>query len=225
MNPLDEIVRNSSALFLDFDGPVCQVFAGLSPSVVASDLRAYLTDQGVEPPARSDSHPIGLLAWVGEHHPRLSRAVDDQLRAAEVCAIDSALPTPHAVDVMTSANRCGMVVAIVSNNAGEAIERYLALYDLADHVTLVVGRVGGDPMLLKPHPHPVQRAVAKIGTRPADCVLVGDSVTDIQASQSAGVHSIGYAKTPNRRPALVAAGAEAIVDSMGELAARLDSAA
>lgn len=224
MRDLDQVICNIRVLLLDFDGPVCRVFAGLPASVVASELRAYLLQQGVEPPDNLDSNPFKLLAWVGQHHPHLSRAVDDQLRNAESHAIESAAPTRHTENVMTAAGRRGIVIAIVSNNASEAIQRYLAAHGLADRVALVVGRVPGDPGLLKPNPHSVRRAIDELGVRPSDCVLVGDSAADVIASRAVGVHPVGFAKTPERGPGLVAAGAEAVIDSMGDLAACLDAA-
>jgi len=56
------------------------------------------------------------------------------------------------------------------------------------------------------------------GQQPPDCVLIGDSVTDIEVSRRAGVRSIGYAKTPERGIELAAAGADAIVSEMAALA-------
>lgn len=52
---------------------------------------------------------------------------------------------------------------------------------------------------------------------PGRCVLVGDSDFDMVAATASGVHPLGYAKTPGRDVALMAAGAEAVTDNMGDL--------
>jgi phosphoglycolate phosphatase-like HAD superfamily hydrolase len=60
-----------------------------------------------------------------------------------------------------------------------------------------------------------------ITVRPAEsvqCVLIGDSVTDIEVSRATGLRSIGYAKTPTRGNELHLAGADAITDSNHALA-------
>ena len=56
---------------------------------------------------------------------------------------------------------------------------------------------------------------------PAQCTLVGDSVTDIQAAHLASVHSIGYANQPGMRERFAAVGVGATIDSLAELALRL----
>jgi beta-phosphoglucomutase-like phosphatase (HAD superfamily) len=53
---------------------------------------------------------------------------------------------------------------------------------------------------------------------PAQCVLIADSVTDIEVSRTTGLRSIGYAKTPTRGNELHLAGADAITDSNHALA-------
>src|SRR5690606_25264331 len=45
---------------------------------------------------------------------------------------------------------------------------------------------------MKPNSTPVQLAVDVLDVTPAWCVLIGDSVTDIEAAHSAGVCAIGY---------------------------------
>ena len=85
-------------------------------------------------------------------------------------------------------------------------------------VSGVVGRRIEQPELMKPATEPVDRALGMVGQQPPDCVLIGDSVTDIEVSRRAGVRSIGYAKTPERGIELAAAGADAIVSEMAALA-------
>ena len=85
---------------------------------------------------------------------------------------------------------------IVSNNAEPAIEAFLDHHDLRHLVHAVIGRVPGRPELMKPHPDSVLRALDILDRPPAQCVLIGDSVTDIEVSRATGLRSIGYAKTP-----------------------------
>ena len=107
---------------------------------------------------------------------------------------------------------------IVSNNAEPAIEAFLDHHDLRHLVHTVIGRVPGRPELMKPHPDSVLRALDILDRPPAQCVLIGDSVTDIEISRATGRRSIGYAKTPTRGNELHLAGADAITDSNHALA-------
>lgn len=119
MSQLAELIRNSGAVLLDFDGPVCSVFAGYSAETVATQLREFLNGHGVELPVEfaDNRDPLKVLAWVGSAHPDLTKAVEDQLIAAETLAADSAAPTLHADDVMAAAVSSGRPVAIASNNS------------------------------------------------------------------------------------------------------------
>lgn len=65
------------------------------------------------------------------------------------------------------------------------------------------------------------QAVRSLGELPARCVLIGDSLSDIEGARAAGVAVIGYANRPAKVDAFRLAGAEAVVTSMGEIAAAL----
>jgi phosphoglycolate phosphatase-like HAD superfamily hydrolase len=67
----------------------------------------------------------------------------------------------------------------------------------------------------------IDRALRLLSADPRTCVMVGDSLTDIEVSRRAGVHSIGYAKTPERGDELAEAGAEALIDDMAHLASAI----
>ena len=54
-----------------------------------------------------------------------------------------------------------------------------------------------------------------LGEQPGRCVLVGDSLSDIEGARAAGVRVIGYANRPAKFKAFQAAGADVVVTSMG----------
>ena len=57
-----------------------------------------------------------------------------------------------------------------------------------------------------------------VGALPSRCVLVGDSLTDIDGARAAGVRVIGYANYPYKVKTFRAAGADVVVTSMREIA-------
>ncbi|WP_234361448.1 HAD family hydrolase [Plantactinospora sp. BB1] len=67
----------------------------------------------------------------------------------------------------------------------------------------------------EPGTDPGRRPRAARRTR--DCLLVGDSLSDIQAARAAGVVAIGYANKPGKRERFGAA--DAVIDSMADLVA------
>jgi beta-phosphoglucomutase-like phosphatase (HAD superfamily) len=107
--------------------------------------------------------------------------------------------------------------ALVSNNSARAVRTYLELHGLDDRIEFVSARTSADPALLKPDPHLIEQAMAGLGASPEECVLIGDSTTDMQAANRAGTDSIGYANRPGKHDSLTAAGATAVVSSLADL--------
>jgi phosphoglycolate phosphatase-like HAD superfamily hydrolase len=151
-------------------------------------------------------------------------AVVKQIDKQDGGCVPNALPASasvirrRAVDLLDACRDVGRPVVIVSNNAEPAIEAFLDHHDLRHLVHAVIGRVPGRPELMKPHPDSVLRALDILDRPPAQCVLIGDSVTDIGVSRATGLRSIGYANTPIRGNELHLAGADAITDSNHALA-------
>lgn len=224
---LTVVLSTTDTLLLDFDGPMCAVFAALPAPEVADELRRVLHHERVSVPDDIDSEadPLMVLAWVGTlARPALTRRVDDELRRAELRAIEGATPTPYARETIVAAQEAGRSVAIVSNNSEPAIRAYLDAHRLSRYVRPIIGRSYGRPELMKPDPTPISKAVAGLGGEPGQAVLVGDSVTDIQGARRAGVRSIGYANKPGKRGRLLTAGADVVVegrDGMRDIAAAL----
>lgn len=206
-------------LLLDFDGPVCSIFAGYPAPRVAAELIALLDAEDTAMPSevRSESDPLAVLRWVGEACRRdLTAMVEEALCAAEVRAAASAAPTPFGREVILGAHARGIPVAVVSNNSASAIEAYLTAHHLAGYVTPIIGRAYADPKRMKPDLGPILDAVCALEADPGACVLVGDSLSDIEAANAAGVASIGYANRPWKVAAFTAA--DIVVTSMRAIA-------
>lgn len=214
-------MRDARALLLDFDGPVCSVFAGHPNVAVATVLRLYLEKVGIALPNRfaANRDPLKLLQWVGETDGISGRvrSVDNLLITGEMTAVDSAAPTVGAAAVIYEAHKAGWPIAIVSNNSASAIDRYLQAHELADYITAVVGRPFAQPERMKPRPDIVQLAVEQLDVPAGSCVLIGDSPSDMTAAIAAGVIPIGYVKAPDRRAGLEAAGAGSLITDMRQL--------
>jgi beta-phosphoglucomutase-like phosphatase (HAD superfamily) len=224
MTDVADVLNGTDALLLDFDGPICSVFAGYPAPQVAVDLRSYLVLRGiVEIDAIADiNDPLEVLRWVAAIYPSTASDVDDVLRAAERRAISTASPTPFAHDTIRAAGRTGLPVAIASNNSEEAIGDYLGIHRLTSYVASIAGRAHGAPELMKPHPDSIERAIRSLGVPPRDCVFVGDSITDIAVSHVTGIRSVGYARTPDNQAELVMAGADVVIETMHDLVVALD---
>ncbi|MFY1625109.1 HAD family hydrolase [Micromonospora sp. WMMD735] len=212
------------AVLLDFDGPVCSIFAGYPAPQVAAELVDVLLRRGVDvpPDLAGEPDPLEVLRRTGAAgNHGVTRAVEDALCEAERRAVETAAPTPYGREVIVAARQAGMPVAVVSNNSAGAVTAYLTAHRLAEYVSPVIGRAYADPGRMKPNPEPILQAVRSLGELPARCVLIGDSISDIEGARAAGVAVIGYANQPSKVEAFGSAGADVVITSMGELAAAL----
>lgn len=157
-----------------------------------------------------------LLAAAGD--PRLAARIEGSLQDAELKAVESALPTLGAAESMAAFRSKGKLVAIVSNNYAVAVQHYLARAGLSDRVTHVEGRDPSNPTLMKPSPHLIENAARALGVDPASCIFIGDQPSDMTAGRTAGTYTVGYANKPGKANALSAAGADAVVYTMVEIA-------
>jgi phosphoglycolate phosphatase len=194
------ILATTEALFLDFDGPVCSVFAGFPAPVVADQLRDILTEGGYDIPVdvRESDDPFDVLFYAAKLGPDEVRYLETAFRAHEVEAVQSATPTPGAHELVATWKATGRPLAIVSNNSVAAVETYLNIHNLSQGVDLISARQNADISLLKPNPHLILVAVRTLGKIASSCVLIGDSLTDVEAACAADVLAIAYANKPGK---------------------------
>ncbi len=219
---LDVIVSRTRHLLLDFDGPICSIFAGLPAATIAARLRKLLGDHTQLPDdiARTED-PFEVFAYAATISEDLAARVEAEMTDQELAAVPTAAPTPYVHEVVTACQNSGRSITVVSNNSARTVHAYLTRHGLDDRISLVIARTNHNPALLKPSPHLITQAVDALGAEPGECALVGDSVTDIQAAHLARVHSIGYANEPGKRERFTAAGADAIINSLADLALKL----
>ncbi|MCP2164428.1 Phosphoglycolate phosphatase, HAD superfamily [Goodfellowiella coeruleoviolacea] len=172
---LVELLADKRAVLFDFDGPVCDVFAGLRASDIAADLVALLRRLDVEmtPVLAAERDPMAVLRFAATAEPAVTRAVEDALCAAELAAVDMARPTRGGVETVLACLAAGKVAAVVSNNSAAAVHRYLDSHDLTGTVWPVVGRPYAEPDRMKPSPEPLERTLAQLPVAAGEAVLIG----------------------------------------------------
>jgi HAD superfamily hydrolase (TIGR01509 family) len=221
---LAELLAETDAILLDFDGPICRIFAGYPAADVAAELVDVLYRHGIDVPSplTSETDPLEVLRWIGSTGDQtITRTVEDALGEAERRAVATAAPTPYGREVIVAARQAGIPVAVVSNNSAGAVTAYLTAHRLVGHVAPVIGRAYAEPGRMKPNPEPISQAVRVLGVSPSRTVLVGDSLSDIEGGRAAGVHVIAYANRPPKVDAFRQAGADVVISSMGPIAEAL----
>jgi phosphoglycolate phosphatase len=205
-------------VLLDFDGPVCSVFAGFPAADVARRLAELLTGPEGPPPGHELTDPLAMLRHIADARPDLVPAADEALALMEIEAIAQARPTDGAVEFLEACAATGRQVWLVSNNATPALDRYVSTHQLKPLVAGSFGRVPGRPESMKPSPELLFAALQAAHTIPAGGIFIGDAVRDIEAAQAAEMSAIGYANRSGKAEALAKAGAVSVVTSMKALA-------
>ncbi|GAA4859618.1 HAD-IA family hydrolase [Kitasatospora terrestris] len=213
---LKDVLRPVKHVLLDFDGPVCSVFAGMPAPEIARRLRLGMVDAGVQgtDSLADETDPLALLRLIAASRPDLTATMDSELALLETKATRIGRPNPGGESVLRACAESGRLVSIVSNNAGTAIEEYLDRQGLNCYVTGVYGRTPGDPSSMKPSPRLLLEAMNAARSKPEECIFIGDAVRDVEAGDAANVPTIGYANKPGKEARLAAAGAIFVVESM-----------
>jgi phosphoglycolate phosphatase len=214
---LGAIIARTRHLLLDFDGPICSIYAGLRAPIAAEKLRKLFPGELPDDIANT-LDPIEVFSYSATVSDEMAARVEAEMADLEIAAVPTAEPTPYVHEVIASARESGRVVGVVSNNSPRAVKAYLDRHGLSGGIRLVVARTSHDPALLKPSPHLIDKAVRGLDADPVATVLVGDSFTDIEAAHSAGVASIGYANKPGKLERMMELQAGAVITSMADLA-------
>jgi HAD superfamily hydrolase (TIGR01509 family) len=218
---LAEVLAATGPVLLDFDGPMCRVYRGDLNIQAADRLRGLLHDNRIDLPYEIEQahDPLEVLRYSGQLEGiALVEDIEAALTDIEVGAVVDAPSTPGAHEFLHACAVNKRPIVIVSNNAGEAIARYLELHNLSQLVQGIVGRSHVNPQKMKPHPEPIRRALGILGTPPSQSVLIGDSPTDIQVGKQAGLRTVAYVNRPSKRERLHEQGPDAFVDDMAVLA-------
>ncbi|GCB48123.1 HAD family hydrolase [Streptomyces sp. NL15-2K] len=223
---LRRLLDRTQAVLFDFDGPVADLFRGISTAPVADEIKDAVRglwgalDQTVED--CDDSH--GILQRVRDMYDRRRWADPgrEALEAAERIvtehefdAVKSAIPETYFADLVEALQDLHLRLAIVSNNADGPIMEFLKCLGLQSKFDVVEGRDPREPRHMKPHPDSVNRALTQLELShlPSACLFIGDQLTDLEASLDAGTRFIGYTRSTERAEEMRRRGADWVVSS------------
>ena len=217
---LAALFARASCLLLDFDGPLCRLFApGHAPAIAQEmldllvDEGVLLEDEGLE--GNDDPHLIVRAKLEGA----LPAQLEALLAGKENLAAESAEPTSGAEDFVKAVVERGRTLAITTNTAPRSVETYLKARGLHDAFGgRIFGRSTENPRRMKPDPDCLHRAMDHLRAKPADCLMIGDSPADALAAQAARVPFLGYAVSAPRALLLAqSVGAVPVVVGMDRL--------
>jgi phosphoglycolate phosphatase len=218
------------------------------PKALLFDLDGTLVDSAPDIAAALDDtlrqlqfSPVGEPAvrmWIGNGAPMLLRralanAIDcspEQVPQAllqagleaffinyEACCCQATIAYPGVMRALEGLHAGGIAMACVTNKPVRFTIPLLAALGLQPYFPVVLG---GDSLAQKkPDPAPLRAAAQGLGIVLSDCVMVGDSGTDVSAARNAGIGVVAVSYGYSRGVDAGQLGADRVVDSLLELLA------
>jgi 2-phosphoglycolate phosphatase len=179
-------------VLFDLDGTLLDTAPDL-----ADALNAVLLEQGREPLPYEQirgvvSHGGMALIRLGFGIPPSDPGFEPlRLRLLDIYHANIAnktRPFPGMPELLQALEARGLNWGVVTNKPAwltDPLMRQLSLYERAACV------ISGDTLAeRKPHPAPMLHACEQAGSRPAECVYIGDAERDIEAGRNARMHTL-----------------------------------
>jgi pyrophosphatase PpaX len=199
---LDGTLIDSIELILGAARHAFHGFAGRAPSDeewragIGRPLQAVLREYA------SDDAEAALLfgryrAYQLEHHDRLIQ------------------PYQGVVETVRWLSDAGHPMALVTSKSDWMAEKALVLVELDRLIPTIVGC--DTCVNHKPHPEPVERALALLGVAADSAIFVGDSPHDVESGRAAGVMTVGVTWGAFTGEEMRGSGADLVIDRVEEL--------
>ena len=104
-------------------------------------------------------------------------------------------PTTNAVEVLKMLHEQGYKIGIISTRKKESIEDLLRTFSIDEYIDDICGL--NEVKNLKPNPEGIHMLVNKNKWN-KDCVMIGDSLMDIEGGINYGAYTVAYLNNPKR---------------------------
>ena len=119
------------------------------------------------------------------------------------------------VDILLERLNGRYPMAVVSAREEKSTLRFLNQFDLLKYFEVVV--TGLSTVHTKPYPHPILFAAQKMGVKPEECLMIGDTTVDMRAGKSAGAQTVGVLCGFGEKEELLRMGGDHILNHTAEL--------
>ena len=150
-----------------------------------------------------DDEIVALIDWMSRHRKHSSKT----------------FRLVSGVDGMLKQLKGHYPMSVVSARDEKGTMRFLEQFDLVKYFDAVV--TGQSAEHTKPYPDPILLAAQRMGVKPEECLMVGDTTVDMRAGKSAGAQTVGVLCGFGEEHELRKKGADTILKTTSELAGSL----
>jgi phosphoglycolate phosphatase len=212
-------VSFSFAVF-DIDGTLVD-----SRAIITSCMDAAFVGAGLSPPGYEQTRrviglslPTGLRVLAPDADDALHvRIIESYRDAFFAMRSDPALASPlydGAADLLAQLAASGWVLGIATGKSRRGLDAMIEQFGWQD---VFATHWCADDGPGKPHPHMVLENIAAVAADPARTIVIGDSEHDMAMAVAAGTTALGVTWGFGTADEMHAAGAAAVVDTMGDL--------
>lgn len=206
-------------IIFDFDGTL-----GDTRRNIVTTMQMTISEVGL--PGRSDQEcasTIGLplascfeVLYPGLHADRIQLCADTYRRIFEE-NLQSIKPQlfPGVAETLKALKEQGFTLTIASSRSHASLSRLTRDLGISDCISYLIG--ADDVERAKPEPEPVLKTLSAMHFAKDEALVVGDMAVDILMGSSAGARTCGVTWGNGTRAELEEAGADSIIDGMGEL--------
>jgi phosphoglycolate phosphatase len=212
------------AVIFDLDGTIAAF--NLDYKTVRAEVRGFLMNMGVPSSVISVSDNIFdmlkktelFMVNAGKSAAAIESARKEALLIAEKYELEAATRTsilPGAVETLKELRKMDLKIALCTINSSNSTEHILKRFKVNQYFDAVIPRnhVGR----YKPNPEHCNLALKAMGVSAEETLIVGDSVTDIQAAKEIKAASVGLSTGVSTPERLIKAGANYIMTSITDL--------
>lgn len=207
---MSECCNGLKAVIFDFDGTLAETnidFAKMRESIYELVREWGLWEDGMG----DERYVLEVIeaaqakltdpARAGE----FGREAERVLVEVEMETVGFAAPYAGVPEALQTLLDHGYRIGIVTRNARACVDHFLARHPLPHEVCLTREEVEW----VKPDPHHLLAALAKMNLQPTEVVMVGDHRSDIECGQAAGARCVGVWLTGTTQEQFEALGTEA----------------
>jgi len=211
-----------TTVLFDFDGTVFDTVEGITKSIQYA-LRKHGRDAELEDLRCFAGPPLvdKFMEVYGVSKEEAEQLVKDFRERYVPIGVYESSPFPGIRELLEALRRAGKKVAVATSKPQTLAELLLERAGLRELFDVVVGSGGGVNNDAKWQI--VTRAMELCGSKPENCVLVGDTRYDVEGAQKCGIPCIGVRWGYAAEGELEAAGAAAVAETMEALVSMLSA--
>ena len=218
---MSEQKRRIEGIFLDFDGTIVDSSEAYfeAATVACQKIGCAPLDRraSLEIPKRLELQ----LPLKGVPPRDASRFLEVYLKAFYEIAIEKSRPFLNVNEaLMRLSMKAKLALVTMRFTSGTAVVRELRHFGLDRYFTYVV--TGLDAPKPKPSPEALVRAAECLNVRLSNCVVVGDSVSDVRAGKAVGIAAVSVLSGLFSREELMRENPDLILETVNELPRYVD---